>query len=105
MVRGFPQEHLQQIADTVLNRIEDSLENLQDSEKDREEVTFVNGKRVMYPRWFLYRDDKEIKGKLRKAFGYLSLIDEKILRSYEMLNLVSQDLLDLMQRIQAASKP
>jgi predicted ATPase len=105
LVRELPQEQLQRIADTVLNTVENSLADLQEQEKTREEVTFVNGKRVMYPRWFLTRDGKQIRGKWRKMFGSRALTDEKMLRSYETLNLIPQDLLELLRMIQATGEP
>jgi hypothetical protein len=104
-VRCLPDDQLQQIADAVLNKGEALLTNLLSDEKNTEEVVFVNGKRLRYPHWFLYRDDKEIEETFRKAFGQHLIRTDWLLRSYVTLNMVPQDLLDLFKTVQASGSP
>lgn len=104
-VRDLPENLLQQIANAVLRKVESSLTHLDNDEKTEEKIVFANGKLLSYPRWFLYRDDKEIIRKFREAFGYRQLTAEKLLRGYATLNMVPQDLTDLLRAIQASSNP
>jgi predicted ATPase len=104
-IRKLPEDQLQRIAETVLAKVEPSLPGLRPEERLEEEVTFVNGKRLHYPRWLLYTDDKEIERAFRQAFGYHLLKSEWLLSSYTTLNMVPQDLLDLLRTIQDSGKP
>ncbi len=107
-VRELPQAQLQKIADTVLDKVVRLLFDLDVGEKATEEIAFVNGKRLRYPRWFLERDDKEIKKRFVEAFGQHVLPPGKpktLLESYATLNMVPQDLLELFKTIQASSRP
>lgn len=107
-LRDLPEDHLQKIADVVLVRVEARLTGLTAQEAIREDVAFVNGKRLRYPRWFLYRDDKEIQKAFSGAFGHHLLKPSDVghlLRSYATLNMVPKDLLDLFCVIQTSGNP
>ena len=107
-VRNLPEHDLQRIVDVVLARVEARLPNLSAQETTLEEVVFVNGKRLRYPRWFLYRDDKEIKEEFSQAYGHRWIKPdntESLLRSYATLNMVPRDLLDLFRAIQTSGNP
>jgi len=107
-VRDLAEDQLQKIADVVFARVEARLTELDAQETTREDVVFVNGKRLRYPRWFLYRDDKEIKEEFSEAYGHRWLKPnntESLLRSYATLNMVPKDLLDLFRVIQTSGNP
>ncbi len=92
----------------MLKQVEASLTDLRDDEKVVEEVSFVNGKRLRYPRWFLYRDDKDIKQKFLEAFGQHVIKPahpELLLHSYATLNMVPENLLNLFRSIQTSGNP
>jgi hypothetical protein len=65
----------------------------------------VNGTKLCYPHWFLYRDDKEIADSFRTAFGQHLIQTPRLLSSYAILNMVPNDLLDLYKEIQASGNP
>ncbi len=107
-MRDLSEHDLQRIVDIVLARVETRLTNLTAQEATTEDVVFVNGKRLRYPRWFLYRDDKEIKEEFSQAYGHRWLKPdntESLLRSYATLNMVPKDLLDLFRAIQTSGNP
>lgn len=107
-IRNLPEDQLQRIADVMLKQVEASLTDLRDDEKVVEEVSFVNGKRLRYPRWFLYRDDKDIKQKFLEAFGQHVIKPahpELLLHSYATLNMVPENLLNLFRSIQTSGNP
>jgi hypothetical protein len=104
-VRKLPREQLQEIVNYVLGRVEGSLTTLSVNEKNIEEVVFVNGMRLHYPRWFLYRDDKEIAKGFRDTFPQHGFSPQDLRQSYATLNMVPQELLDIFEMIQASGKP
>lgn len=107
-LRDLPDDRLQEIADVVLALAETRLTGLAAQETTREDVRFANGKVLQYPRWFLYRDDKEIQRVFSDAYGYHLLKPnntEHLLRSYAILNMVPMDFLDLFRVIQASGNP
>jgi predicted ATPase len=107
-VRDLSEHDLQRIVDVVLAKVAARLTNLSTPETATEDIFFVNGKRLRYPRWFLDRDDKEIKEEFSKAYGHRWLRPdnpESLLRSYATLNMVPKDLLNLFRAIQASGHP
>jgi hypothetical protein len=104
-VRNLSPEDLQRIADTVLEKVKAFLNNLCSNGEEREEVVFVNGTKLRYPHWFLYRDDKEIEGTFQTAFGQHLIQNHRLLSSYAILNMAPKDLLDLYKEIQASGNP
>lgn len=107
-VRDLAEDQLQKIADVVFAKVETRFTDLAAQETNREDVVFVNGKRLRYPRWFLYRDDKEIRDEFSRAYGHHLLRPNSIgslLGSYATLNMVPKDLLDLLRAIQTSGNP
>jgi hypothetical protein len=103
-IRALPDAHLQKIADTVLSIVEGHLNDLRDDEKEREDISFINGKRLQYPRWLLYRSGKKMIEEFREVFGHKYLTDKNISRSYRRLNMVPTDLFAIFKAIQCGSK-
>ena len=100
-VRNLPVDQLQAIVDTVLSTVEASLPAASLEGQKSETVPLVGEKSLQYPRWFLHRDDHEIKGQFRTVFGQHLLTDANLLRSYAVLNMIPADLLTLFKTIQA----
>lgn len=107
-VKSLPEAELQRIADTVLAAVAKELGEMAPGEQALEGVSFINGKHLSYPRWFLYRDDKEIKSAFTRAYGQNVLKPgrpEGLLRSYATLNMVPNDLLGILRGIQVSGSP
>ncbi len=105
-IRDLPEGDLQSIAAVILGQVESSTAtDLGNGDRTTEEAVYANGKRLRYPRWFLYGDDHKIEREFPKVFGYKQLNRTSLLRSYATSNMVPRELLELLREIQAAGSP
>ncbi len=73
-IRDLPEGDLQSIAAVILGQVESSTAtDLGNGDRTTEEAVYANGKRLRYPRWFLYGDDHKIEREFPKVFGYKQL--------------------------------
>ncbi len=90
---------LQRIADHIFSEIEPMVSGLTIADKELEEVSFISRKKLMYPKWFLYKRGHTLhsyfRSKYRAAVNYDKLL-ETIIRQEFLPN----DLADIYKTIQ-----
>lgn len=101
LINKLDESDLQKMNDFILNIIEPNLENLKDDEKEIISVEYLNGIKINFPKWFLFRRGKDLRNTFQKCLPGANLINNNNLReNFKRINLVPKDLLTLFQKIQ-----
>jgi energy-coupling factor transporter ATP-binding protein EcfA2 len=101
-IREKPQAELQSIANAVLAVLEVAVNEqapIREDEKVLEDVTFLRPEPIVlrYPRWFLHRQGRQIKGRVAVALG----VDEEELRAaMSLLRLLPSDVENIFKSIE-----
>jgi energy-coupling factor transporter ATP-binding protein EcfA2 len=78
-IASLTENELQIIADKIFSEVELTIYDLREEEKQKEEINFTNGKRLLYPKWFLNRRGHDLyslfKLKFTKAINHNLLIN------------------------------
>ena len=96
-LRYLSDENLQTIVDSIFSQIEGKYSFYPAVQGGWEEVTFVNGKKLKYPHWFLHKPKKDLKLCLQDVFGQPQLKNDKAIKSYRELNMIPSELLRIYE--------
>ncbi len=95
----LPKRKLQKIADHIFLEIEPLLEHLTDDEKQQEDISFINRKKLKYPKWFLNRKGhtlfSKFKLKYRAAVNY-----DKLINALNRQQFIPKDLENTIKKLQ-----
>lgn len=92
-------ENLQKIANTILSKIEDDIED--EKMKARADVTFISGQKLSYPLWMIELNGKKIRTLYNsKNIGGSKLNNNNLLRELERTGLIPNDFLEIFHSIQ-----
>lgn len=107
-IRHLHQDELQKIANVMFAELlaKSNLDtNLEDCTNRK--ITFVDGKSVVYPNWFMSADKAKIKQLYINAFPRLQKNTEKydeLITSFAALNMVPKELAEIFINIQRSSR-
>ncbi len=68
-VSKLGKQKLQKIADHIFSEIEPMVVGLTDADKALEEVKFITRRKLMYPKWFLYKRGHTLQNYFRSKYG------------------------------------
>ncbi|MBN9475418.1 MAG: AAA family ATPase [Burkholderiales bacterium] len=96
-LRDEAQESLQGIVDKMWESMREKL-NLAASD-ERTSVEFCNGKKVLYPNWFLNTDDHEYKEQCQAFFRPKPIDEDKLIGLHDTVDLIPIEFLNLLKKI------
>jgi ABC-type transport system involved in cytochrome c biogenesis ATPase subunit len=99
----LPGHQLQEIVDQMLAIVRGNLADATALDDAQQQVKFVGGLTLTYPRWFLQAPKDSLHQAFRAAFKHHNVTSSRLLRAYSLLHLVAQELQELMLSIQQDS--
>lgn len=100
-VSKVPQSDIQKAVDAVLDTVRATLNDVVSDDDVLVKVDYTNEKTLLIPRWCLYRDDKAVFESFLNAFsGTWYLKRDKLIESFERLQMIPKDLHDIIEKIQ-----
>lgn len=100
-ILDFDNSSLQKVATHMLSIVEGLLNITDTSLKESVEISFTNGKKLLYPNWLTKLKGKDILAKTRQAFPKVgNLRQEELQAYYEKLNMLPKELNEIFSDLQ-----
>jgi AAA15 family ATPase/GTPase len=104
-LKTLPTEQLQQIADTIFDKVEKVLHQhfndyQSDKETRRQKVSFTNGITLEYPQWILKRKGKTLSNSIyHDIFDHKNINFNSLFKAFQKANFIPSDIVYLFNRI------
>lgn len=90
---------LQKIADFIFGEIEPLLENLTENERSKISISFINRRKLNYPKWFLERRGHDLFSKFK--YKYKAAVNyDKLINAMNRQQFIPKDLELTMKKLQ-----
>lgn len=101
MIREMPEGELAAVLDAIIAIVQPRLTNVTPAEAAPRDVTFTNGKKLVYPGWVLDRRGHDLLPVFQTAFGGPGVINPlRLEQSLRRLRLVPTELADILDQLQ-----
>jgi AAA15 family ATPase/GTPase len=112
-ISSWSEEHLQNVANVINNRIYEQLKKvelekveskkveLEEMELEKFPVHFSNGIKLLYPRWLIQYRGKDLLSANIKEFDGRFVNQAKLTDSFQQLMLIPQEIITMFEKIQS----
>lgn len=95
---------LQLIANSIIELIKENLPEINDKDAEDEEVTFITGQKLKYPKYLITHKGNEFAATYNKTFKSAGIGIENLIKIIKTTGLIPTDLRDKMEEIQKAGE-
>ncbi|WHF52408.1 ATP-binding protein [Chryseobacterium gotjawalense] len=108
-LKSLPADTLQKVADTIISLVEPELKNYfpdfdHTKETEKVEVSFINGTKLLYPKWLFTRRGKTILNEVyNKIFTSPIINFSTLFKAMRKLNMFPKDLMDKLTEMKTGA--